>query len=339
MTLMRLIRLGGVAPLKLHAAYTGLAEAQGDTADPLLVLGHSEIPHLSIGASQYASAELDLAGCRQAGVPIIQRPLGGGAVWVDADQLCLFLILPSAHAPLRPAGLFRQGTELVAATYRACGLPVGRLGERDLTIDGRKIGGSGAGRIGRAGVFASSILRRFPVSRFAASVNADPDFRRMLEALLQQHMTCWADHATPPDWETLVEAVQTAAAAMGREIVESTVTAAEARAIEAAEAELAEPLEDGPRRLVRGGLKVRHGVYLLAGEVAGYPLRMTLVEGRIRALVPAGPALPAGLAVLIGEPAETQQLKRRLNHAMPADHADAWAQGLAALAEAVPPEG
>lgn len=333
MTSLRLIRAGSVSPVRLHALYTGLAEAQDAGSDPLLVLAHSDSPHLSIGASQFAAAELDLEACRRQDVAIVQRWLGGGTVWVDPDQLCLFLILPPRHAPLRPTGLFEQGTALIERVYHACGLSVARQGERDLVCAGRKIGGSGAGRIGHANVFASSFLYRFPAARFAKCIaGTRPGFQDALLTLLRRHMTDWVKQAEPPDYAELAATIsEVAAAVTGWAVTDSHPGPAEEAAMAEAEDELSQPLESGSRRLIPGGVKIRHGVYLQEGEIAGQRVRVTLEEGRIRAVTPLDEALPEGVAACLDEEPEAERLERRLQGAMPPGAAADWAQGLAAL--------
>lgn len=87
----RWLDLGTVDPLHLHATVQGVAEAQGVDAAPLAIWARARRPHVCLGASQGADAELDLGACRRAGIDIVRRPLGGGTVWVDDDQWCFFL--------------------------------------------------------------------------------------------------------------------------------------------------------------------------------------------------------------------------------------------------------
>lgn len=55
-------------------------------------------PAITIGYSQDAAAETDLIACREAGVPVVRRITGGGAVFHD-NELTYSIILPLGAAP------------------------------------------------------------------------------------------------------------------------------------------------------------------------------------------------------------------------------------------------
>jgi hypothetical protein len=191
----RWIDLGVVDPIAFHAAYAGLAEAQGPDADPLVVWGRARA-HLCLGQSQ-GRCELDEA----IEVPVVRRPLGGGAVWVDEDQLSYAIVAPLGLAPLRHADWYGWALAPAIATFRAFRLEVDRCAE-DLWLARRKIAGSGAATIGRCAVVARASCcgsrgavrgeRRDAGSAFAPRCGA-----------LGTAMTDWSSHAVPPDEDSL----------------------------------------------------------------------------------------------------------------------------------------
>ena len=188
----RVIDLGLLQPARFHATYAGLAWALEADAPPVLLWGRSR-SHISLGQSE-ARAVLS----PDADVPVVRRPLGGGAVWVDEQQHCYVLIAPLAHVPRRPADWFEWGLRPAIATYRRFGLHVERV-EQDLWLGGRKIAGSGAATLGRCAVLASSFLMRFPAHRFARCVRAPSSaYRAWLAAGLARTMTDWESHQRPP---------------------------------------------------------------------------------------------------------------------------------------------
>jgi lipoate-protein ligase A len=252
----RWIDLGAVDPVAFHATYAGLADAQEEGAPPIVVWGRVGA-HVCLGQSQ-GRCELDDA----LEVPVVRRPLGGGAVWVDADQLSYALVAPLAAAPRRHEDWYAWAAAPAIATFRALGLAVERRGE-DLWLGPRKIAGSGAATIGRAAVVASSFLLRFPYARFAASMAApDPAYRAALRAALGIAMTDWASHGPPPGEEALAMAFRAALARTLRwDARPSAIAPAEAAAVVPWREELAEPIEPGRPR-VAGGIKLNAALTL-----------------------------------------------------------------------------
>jgi len=95
---LRLLDLGMVSAARSQAVYHGLAEAMTD--DTTLVLLTPETPYFCVGYHQDLDAALDTAHCRKVGFPIIRRQLGGGAVYLDSNQLFYQLIVHRSRAPL-----------------------------------------------------------------------------------------------------------------------------------------------------------------------------------------------------------------------------------------------
>lgn len=246
----RWIDVGRAEPLAFHATYAGLAATVQADAAPVVVWGRVGA-HVCLGQSQ-GRCELDEA----LEVPVVRRPLGGGAVWVDDDQLSYALVAPLGLAPRRHEDWYAWALAPAIATFRAFGLAVERRAE-DLWLGRRKIAGSGAATIGGTAVVASSFLLRFPHVRFAASVAApDRQFRAALEAALGSAMTDWAHHAAPPDEKSLANAYRGALrATLGWNAVSTPLAPAEHVEIAAWRQELAEPIEQGRPRIA-GGIKL-----------------------------------------------------------------------------------
>jgi len=268
----RFIDVGRQEPAQFHARYAGIAEALEQDEAPVVMWGTSA-PHISLGQSQDRSVEL----AAELDVPVITRPLGGGAVWVDESQYCCVLVAPLRHAPPRPADWFAWGLEPMMATYRRFGLPVERHGQ-DLWLAGRKIAGSGAATIGRCAVFASSFLLHFPVERFARCIasplrpgsgQASSGFRNWLLTGLRQAMTDWASHQAPPPADELRRVFRSAVEpTLGWRLADSTISATELEACAGALAELAEPAGAGGKRMVAGGVKLNAETFLYERRVA-----------------------------------------------------------------------
>ncbi len=254
----RMVDIGLVGPAQFHATYTGIADVLQRGDAPVVLWGRST-PHISLGQSQDRCAEL-AAGLE---VPVITRPLGGGAVWVDESQYCFVLIAPLEHAPPRPSDWFEWGLAPALATYRHFGLPVERR-EQDLWLAGRKIAGSGAATIGRCAVFASSFLLRFPAERFARCIaSPSTEFRVWLLAALAQAMTDWESHQLPPEESTLRDAFRVAAEKeLGWRLADFVLSAAELAARDEALLESAQTAAASGTKMLKDGLKIKAGMFL-----------------------------------------------------------------------------
>lgn len=254
----RFIDVGVLEPALFHATYAGIAYAVEHAAHPVVMWGRAT-PHISLGQSQDRCAELEAA----LEVPVVTRPLGGGAVWVDEFQYCYVLIAPLEQAPPRPADWFEWGLAPALATCRHFGLAAERR-EQDLWLAGRKIAGSGAATLGRCAVFASSFLLRFPAERFARCIaSPSPEFRIWLRAALAQAMTDWESHRPLPGEAELRDAFRDAAEqALGWRLADSVLSAAELAAREDALLESQPAAAASGTRMVADGLKLKAGMFL-----------------------------------------------------------------------------
>jgi len=185
----------------MHALYTGMAACTSDE-DPVRVLWlQSSEDHVSVGASQDPAADLDLAGCAKQGIPVLRRPLGGGAVWVEAGQPCFFLVMPRHSLARGHRHLFSMGMGLAVAVLRQLGLEDVETRSQDIWIHGRKIMGTGAATLEKGCVFGASFLLRFPIERFLACIFAPSEGYRewVLPALREGVTDCEREMIPAPE--------------------------------------------------------------------------------------------------------------------------------------------
>ncbi len=281
----RFIDVGVLDPLRFHATYMGIADV-AERGDPPAVVWGRSAPHISLGQSQDRGAEL----AAELEVPVVTRPLGGGAVWVDESQYCYVLIVPLERVPSRPADWFGWGLEPALATYRHFGLPVERR-EQDLWLEGRKIAGSGAATIARCAVFASSFLLHFPAARFARCIaspaqpgagRASAGFQEWLLAALRQAVTDWESHGSVPQGGDLRHAFRRAVEnSFSWRLGDSALKDVELGARQEALTELAEPGISSGLRLVPDGIKLNAVTILTETRNRGQVERVLTVDGAV----------------------------------------------------------
>jgi lipoate---protein ligase len=91
---LRVIDLGLASPVASQAAGYGIADALAPGGEPAVVLADPAEPFLSVGANQNVERSIDCSFCSQRGIRIIRRRLGGGALYIDRDQLMFHIVLP-----------------------------------------------------------------------------------------------------------------------------------------------------------------------------------------------------------------------------------------------------
>lgn len=263
-------------PRQFHATYAGIAQAAGMDAAPALVWGGASA-HLCLGQGQGAARELN----PHIDVPVVRRPLGGGAVWVDEGQPVYVLVAPLHHFPKRPAEWAAWALQPAIAVFRRFGLEVERRGE-DLWLGGRKIAGTGAATIGACAVFASSFLLRFPLTRFAACMAGSDDYRRWLEQGLAATLTDWCAHAPLPSPADLRAAYCDAVArTLGWQLFADVAVAAEVAAVAEALQDMDDDVDDSVRCRQRDGIKLNAESHLVEREDRSRRIRELVVRGMV----------------------------------------------------------
>lgn len=335
--LARCIDFGRLPPLRLHAAYRGLAEAQREGAAPIVLWARSATGHVSLGQTQSAAHELDLVACRREGVEVIRRPLGGGAVLVDEHQQALFVIAPRPAAAGAPREFGRRCLEPMVATCRAFGIPASCVGEADIFCDGAKLAGSGMATIGACLVFGSSFIERFAHDRFCRLVRTPSEgFRVWLCEALTEGLQAWPD---PPGWpgEAVLREVflQRLEHCLGWRCWPDVPRPDEIEAIGRAEEALRVETEDadvGGRRRVPHGIKINARTFLTETQDRHGWLRVLVREGRIARIAAQDHADAERLAACLGRPARGPGLREALDARFPAAEAAYWAARLEAMA-------
>lgn len=318
----RWVNIGLVSPQAFHSTYIGLAEHQARDDVPILLWGRTT-GHICLGQHQHSSVELFQPNA----VPVLQRPLGGGTVWVDENQFCFVWIVPLDHARGRPQQWFEWGLAPALATYHQLGLNVMQQ-DQDIWLEGRKIGGSGAATIGRCAVLAASFLMHFPVDRFAQCVACPSEgFREWLVASLSGAMTDWQSHQVAPQEEVLAQVFRShVETCLGWRLLDSDLSQDEVQARQDALLEMAELEPSMGKRLVPDGIKLNARTFLTEKHEAGHWVRVLTTHGKLTR-VELSKVLPqAGLDRLALCAPESASLQGELENMMSQDEACYWAE-------------
>jgi lipoate-protein ligase A len=208
----RLIEEGPAAGVRNMAEDIALVE--GDGPLPVLRLFAWERPTLSLGYSQDADAVVDWRAAAAAGIPVVRRPSGGGAVLHDgAFEVTYSVVADERALPASVVDAYRVLAQALVAALRELGLvatlavEVAPLAERgavcfetpsryELLVDGKKTVGSAQWRRhGRVLQHGAIPLRLDPERAVAALASRD---RAALARRLAEHAQGLGDAAGRP---------------------------------------------------------------------------------------------------------------------------------------------
>lgn len=173
---------GGRANMAFDQALVD-AHRAGEIPDSLRLLQFA--PCVLLGRHQCVSREVDLAWCARHGVEIGRRITGGGALYLDADQLGWEVVCARRRLP---ATTLAECARLLC-TAVATGL--GRLGvaacyrpRNDIEVAGRKLGGTGGFFDGDTLFYQGTLLLDVDAERMSAALRlpADKGRRHGLDA-------------------------------------------------------------------------------------------------------------------------------------------------------------
>jgi len=342
---VRLIDAGVVPHLRSQTLYHGLAYARDERAPDTVVLATPGEPYVCIGFHQDAGHELDLAFCAEQGLPVVRRETGGGAVLIDSDQLFVQWIMGPARLPPRPEDRFELFARPLVATYRDFGIEARFRPINDIHVNGRKITGTGAARIGEAEVVVGNFLFDFDTGLMAQILRAPSQaFRRQVDRSLQSYMTTMKAElqSVPEVAEVAARYRRHCADALGAELAPGELTAAEIDAIERVEQRFrSNDFVYQPGGLRRRGVKIHEDVYVAESDdhddAGTRRVTASLREGRIVDI-----ALDAGRGngdlsrlenALRGVDLRPEPVTRALRqNSPPGFDVDAWARTILALA-------
>ena len=149
-------------------------------------------PYVCIGFHQDLAQEVDLEFCRENDIPIFRREVGGGAVFLDGNQLFFHLILKRDNpiAPKRIDAFYQKFLKPVINVHHRIGIPAEYKPVNDLIVQNRKISGTGAGEIGDCIVFVGNLILDFNYETMARVLKIpDEKFRDKVKQTIEENLS------------------------------------------------------------------------------------------------------------------------------------------------------
>jgi lipoate-protein ligase A len=185
---MKLYNLGKIPWEETQLIYHAMAYLGREA----LALVSPATPYVCTGYHQDVDQEVDVPFCREHGIPIFRREVGGGAVYLDGDQLFFQLVLEKDN-PAIPFGkerFYRKFLEPVIGVYRHIGINATYKPINDIIAGNCKISGTGAAEIGDCVVFVGNLILDFDY-RMMSRVLKVPDekFRDKVYKTIRENLS------------------------------------------------------------------------------------------------------------------------------------------------------
>jgi lipoate-protein ligase A len=149
-------------------------------------------PYVCIGFHQDVKQEVDIDFCRAHNIPIFRREVGGGAVFLDGNQLFFQLIIKRDNpiAPQRIDAFYKKFLQPVIEVHHRIGIQAEYKPINDLVVETRKISGSGAAEIGDCIVFVGNLILDFDYETMSRVLKIpDEKFRDKVKKTIEENLS------------------------------------------------------------------------------------------------------------------------------------------------------
>lgn len=189
----RLIDLGMAEPIIAQTFYEAVAKAVSQKLSPnTIILVQPSKPYVCIGYHQILENEVDINYCEKNNLQIIRRSQGGGAVYLDSNQVFYQVIAheDSEVIPKSVNALFQKLLQVTVYVYRGLGLNAEYKPINDVIVNNRKISGNGAGKLDNAIILVGNIILDLNYEMMARILKVpDEKFRDKMAKSMREWVT------------------------------------------------------------------------------------------------------------------------------------------------------
>jgi lipoate-protein ligase A len=296
---LRVADFGRVSALRSQTLWHALAYGVSAGGPPTLSFMRPSRPYVGLGYHRRLD-EVDFDACREAGLPVFRRMVGGGVVYLDEHQQFFQIVLPVAAVPRSREVALRRLLEPAVAAFRAAGVAAELDGDNEIVVGEAKICGHGAAQIDDAVVVVGNLIERFDHAA-AARVLALPDeVRAEVVRLMERFVAPTA--VDPAAFRSA--AIAAYGEALGLDPVPGGLSPFERERLHELDGRFRSPeWLRGPQRPAPkcSQVKVRAGVYVVWTELEGSRAMATVVGGKIERMEMSDPALDGVLTAALAE--------------------------------------
>lgn len=276
---IRLIVLGETEAWKTQAVYHALAERMTAESPDTIILCRPASPYVCLGYHQPLESVLDRSGCARLGLAVFRRHVGGGMTLLDSQQVFYQCVFHPDRLPARADLVFERLLAAPVQVLRRLGLAADLYATNEIEVRGRRIAGTGGGRIGEASVVVGNLLLDFDFDTMAQLWCAPTgSFRALARDALNASITTLKEQIGAVDGDRLDKMlVEEYERTMARPMVLDTLTLEEwEQASKVGDRLCSEEFlglhEQGPPR----PLKISARVQIHADELEGHGARVRL---------------------------------------------------------------
>jgi lipoate-protein ligase A len=185
---LELFNLGKVPWEESQLMYHALAKLGREA----LCLLSPQTPYVCIGFHQDVTQEVDLAFCRENAIPVFRREVGGGAVFLDGNQLFFQLVLHRDNplAPKRIDAFYKKFLQPIIDVHQTIGIPAQYKPVNDLVVETRKMSGTGAAEIADCVVFVGNLILDFDYETMSRVLKIpDEKFRGKVKKTIEDNLS------------------------------------------------------------------------------------------------------------------------------------------------------
>ncbi len=158
---IRLINIGKTESWKTQAVYHALAERMTESSQDTIVVCQPDSPYLCLGYFQPYDSVFDRDEVEKLKLPVYRRRIGGGATYLDKNQLFYQFIFHHSRVPVSLEKAYKIFLETPVETLKSFGLDCCLRALNEIEVNGKRIAGIGGGRIGDAAVVVGNFLFDF----------------------------------------------------------------------------------------------------------------------------------------------------------------------------------
>jgi len=203
---IRLLNLGVIPPLLTQSVYHALAEDMTRDSQDVIIICRPNAPYLCLGYHQVFENTFDADECGRRELPVLRRKLGGGATYLDSNQLFYQCIFHHTRMPAMLNDIYALGLAAPVNTLKRLGLNAELRDTNEIEVDGKRIAGTGGGRIGEACVLVGNLLFDFDFEAMTAVWRTpSSSFRLLAEKALRQQLVTLNQLAVTTSLEEITE--------------------------------------------------------------------------------------------------------------------------------------